>query len=190
MAPLPSLRRRRSRTDQALDLVKGAAKIFATIKIGSAAARAAKGGTKAYGTAKTAKVGGRPVLKLLAAPAAAAGGLVVWRKLASSSSSSRDGAGPDQGRPIGPVATAEAVSPPATAAPGKLDSPAQVADEPPVGPPQTDAPGKLDSPAQVGDEPPGGPPPTDAPGKLDSPAQVADEPPVGPSPTVASDTTK
>jgi hypothetical protein len=88
MVRIPLLRRRRSRTDQVLDLLKGAAKTWTSIKVGSAAARAAKGGAKAYGAAKTAKVAGRPALGVLAVPAVgAAGGVLLWRKLASSSSS-------------------------------------------------------------------------------------------------------
>jgi hypothetical protein len=112
MARLPIPRRRRSKTDQVLDAVKSVAQIWTTVKIGSAAARAAQGGAKAYGTAKTAKVVGRPVLKLLIVPAVAAGGFVVWRKLSASSEQDEPAAPVPQERPLGPVATAEAVSPP------------------------------------------------------------------------------
>lgn len=95
-----------------LDAVKSVAQIWTTVKIGSAAARAAQGGAKAYGTAKTAKVVGRPVLQLLIVPAVAAGGFVVWRKLSASSEQDEPAAPVPQERPLGPVATAEAVSPP------------------------------------------------------------------------------
>jgi hypothetical protein len=159
MARLPTLRRRRSRTDQALDLVKNAARVWTILKLGSTASRAAKGGAKAYGTAKTAKVAGRPVLKMLAVPAAALAGFALWRKLSSSSSSSSsadDATGFEQERPLGPVATPEAVSPPAPeAASGAQTDPPAGASNPPARPQSVDD----------------------------------DEPPVGPSPTFANEST-
>jgi hypothetical protein len=150
MARLNPFRRRRSRSEQALDALKTVAQVWTNVKIGSAAARAAKGGAKAYGTAKTAKVAGRPVLKILAVPAAVGGGLLVWRKVSSSSSSPAAEAQPSaaETRPLGPVATPEAVSPP----------PESVAPDPPAGasnPPVAPDPGPSD---RTG--PPVGPSPT------------------------------
>ena len=80
MARLP-IRRKRSKAASALQVAKSIAKVWTSINLASAGARAAKSGAKAYGTAKGAKVAGRPVLKLLLLPAAAAGGFVAFRKL-------------------------------------------------------------------------------------------------------------
>jgi hypothetical protein len=110
MARLPVLhKRRRSKPQRALDMVKGAATVWTTVKATSAAARTAKKGAKAYGAAKGAKVAGRPVLKIIAIPAAVAGGFVVLRKARSGGDDE-----PDTGRPLGPVASADTVSPPAS----------------------------------------------------------------------------
>jgi hypothetical protein len=114
MARLPVLhKRRRSKGQRALDLAKGAATVWTTMKASSASARAAKKGAKAYGAAKGAKVAGRSLVKILAIPAAVAGGTVVWRKVRS------NGSAPEQAeydRPMGPVSSAAAVSPPPSAA--------------------------------------------------------------------------
>ena len=159
MARLPMLRRKPSRTDQALDLVKNAARVWTLLRLSSAASSAAKGGAKAYGTAKTAKVAGRPALKVLVVPAAAIGGFALWRKLSSSSPSADDAVTYDQERPLGPVATPQAVSPPAP--------------EP--------ASGALTDPPAGASNPAAAPEP--------GPAATEDEPPVGPSPTFANETT-
>jgi hypothetical protein len=112
MARVPVLqKRRRSKRQRALDLAKGTATVWTTVKASSASARAAKKGAKAYGAAKGAKVAGRSIVKVLAVPAAVAGGVVVWRK-------ARRGTDADQtdfDRPLGPVASADTVSPPASA---------------------------------------------------------------------------
>ena len=84
MARLPVLHKRRSKTQQALDLTKRAAKVVTTVKVASVGGRAAKKGAKAYGAFKGAKVVGRPVVKVAAIPVTVAGGVVVWRKLKSS----------------------------------------------------------------------------------------------------------
>jgi hypothetical protein len=116
MARLPVLhRRRRSKTQRALDLAKGAATVWTTVKASSAGARAAKKGAKAYGAAKGAKFAGRSVVKILAVPAAVAGGAVVWRK-ARGGGDSGDDVQSDTTRPLGPVAHADTVSPPASTA--------------------------------------------------------------------------
>jgi hypothetical protein len=111
MARLPVLhKRRRSKGQRALDLAKGAATVWTTVKASSAGARAAKRGAKAYGAAKGAKVAGRPLVKLLAVPAAVVGGLAIFRKARGGSDDDADA-----GRPLGPVASADTVSPPAAA---------------------------------------------------------------------------
>jgi hypothetical protein len=112
MARLPVLKRRRSKRQRALDLAKRAAKVWTAVKVSTFGARAAKKGAKAYGAAKTAKVAGRPLIKVAAVPVAVAGGVVVWRKAQNGSASN----GASAERPLGPVATAETVSPPADAA--------------------------------------------------------------------------
>jgi hypothetical protein len=110
MARLPVLHKRsRSKGQRALDLAKGAATVWTTVKASSAGARAAKRGAKAYGAAKGAKVAGRPVVKLLAVPAAVVGGVAVWRAAHRGQNGETD-----TGRPLGPVASADTVSPPAS----------------------------------------------------------------------------
>ena len=116
MARLPVLKKRRSRKQRALDLAKSTAKVWTVVKVSTVGARAAKKGAKAYGAAKGAKVVGRPVVKVAAIPVAVGGGVVVWRRL------KRGLAQPEQhrrvgaSRPVGPVASANSVSPPADAA--------------------------------------------------------------------------
>jgi hypothetical protein len=108
MARLPVLhKRRRSRAQRALDLAKGAATVWTTVKASSAGARAAKRGAKAYGAAKGAKIAGRPVVKLLAVPAVVVGGIAVFRKARGGGDEISEA-----GRPLGPVASADTVSPP------------------------------------------------------------------------------
>jgi hypothetical protein len=114
MARLPVLHKRRSKTQQALDLTKRAAKVVTAVKVAAVGGRAAKKGAKAYGAFKGAKLVGRPVVKVAAIPVTVAGGVVVWRKLKSSGAS--DSAPAEAGRPLGPVANANSVSPPSDAA--------------------------------------------------------------------------
>jgi hypothetical protein len=105
MARLPVLHRRRSRKQRALDLAKSTAKVWTAVKVTSIGARVARQSAGA--------VRRRPSLKLVAVPAvAAAGGVVVWR----AAHKSHNGRDPDFDRPLGPVATADTVSPPADAA--------------------------------------------------------------------------
>jgi hypothetical protein len=113
MARLP-VPRRRKKPNPAQAAIARVAAAFTAAKLSIAGVRAAKKGAKAYGAVKGAKVVGRPVVKVAAIPVTVAGGVVVWRKLKSSSSASDS----DVGRPLGPVASAETVSPPADAAVG------------------------------------------------------------------------
>ena len=115
MARLPVLHKRRSKTQKALDLTKRAAKVCGGGEGLRRGGRAAKKGAKAYGAVKGAKVVGRPVVKVAAIPVIVAGGVVVWRKLKSSSAPDTS-APAEAGRPLGPVANANSVSPPTDAA--------------------------------------------------------------------------
>jgi hypothetical protein len=120
MARVPLLhRRRRSKAQRALDLAKGTAAVWTTVKASSAGARAAKKGAKAYGVAKGVKVAGRSAVKIVAIPAAVVGGAAVWRKARrGGKDDGGDGGGSsDVARPLGPVASADTVSPPASARP-------------------------------------------------------------------------
>ena len=105
MARLPVLHKRQpSKTQQALDLTKRVGKVWVAAKLSVKGIRHARRGAKAVGTAKSV---GRKV----AIPVVVAGsGVIVWRKLKNGSSSD------EASRPLGPVATAETVSPPADAA--------------------------------------------------------------------------
>ncbi|HEX6744190.1 MAG TPA: hypothetical protein VF087_08240 [Solirubrobacteraceae bacterium] len=115
MARLPVLHKRRTKTQKALDATKRAAKVVTVVKLTAVGGRAAKKGAKAYGTVKGVKVVGRPVVKVAAIPVTVAGGVVVWRKLKSSDAPD-SAATAEAGRPLGPVANASSVSPPADAA--------------------------------------------------------------------------
>jgi hypothetical protein len=109
MARLPVLhKRRRSKGQRALDLAKGVATVWTAVKASSTSARAAKKGAKAYGAAKGAKVAGRSFVKVVAIPAAVAGGAVVWRMAHRGGETDQV----DHERPVGPVSSAAAVSPP------------------------------------------------------------------------------
>jgi hypothetical protein len=113
MARLPVLRRRRrSKAEQALDLVQKAAKTYTSLKIAKAGPKAARAAARGYAGAKTAKVGARATgkaVKLVAIPAALAGGAALWRKRRPRNAD----AGHDFDRPLGPVSAPGAVSPPA-----------------------------------------------------------------------------
>ena len=111
MARLPVLHKRpRSKGQRALEMARGAATVWTTVKLSSAGARAAKGGAKAFGAAKGARVRGHRVVKVLAVPVAVVGGVVVFRKVRGGGDDE-----PEAGRPLGPVASADTVSPPASA---------------------------------------------------------------------------
>jgi hypothetical protein len=115
MARLPVLRRRRSKAEQALDLIQKAAKTYTSMKVAKAGPKAARAAAKGYADVKTAKVGARATgkaMKLAASAAAVAGGVAVWRKRRDSNTEARQ----DFDRPLGPVAAAGTVSPPAPVA--------------------------------------------------------------------------
>jgi hypothetical protein len=124
MARLPVLRRRRSKAEQALDLIQKAAKTYTSLKIAKAGPKAARAAARGYAGVKTAKVGARAARRavtLAAVLAAVAGGVAVWRKRRHTHTDASD----DFDRPLGPVAAPGVVSPPAPIATGDLsDTPA------------------------------------------------------------------
>ncbi len=101
-------RRRRSKP---ASLAKGVAKTWTSMKLGSAAARSAKKGAKAYGSWKVTKFVGRRAGKLLLVPLAIGGGLAAWRSMRSSG---EDGP-PLYGSSTGPAASPQTVTPPKSA---------------------------------------------------------------------------
>jgi hypothetical protein len=124
MARLPVLRRRRSKAEQALDLLQKAAKTYTSMKVAKAGPKAARAAAKGYAGLKAGKVGARATgkaVRLAVIPAAVAGGVAVWRKRRHSHVEPSQ----DFDRPLGPVATAGTVSPPAPIADTELsDTPA------------------------------------------------------------------
>ena len=120
MARVPVLQKKPQPNRAQIVIAKvGAAWLAAKVSVKGL--RTAKKSADAYGTAKDT---GRTVAKYAAVPVAVAGGVVVWRKVRSDSSSD-NGASADAGRPLGPVASAETVSPPADAAAQAAGSEAQ-----------------------------------------------------------------
>jgi hypothetical protein len=124
MARLPVLRRRRSKAEQAMDLVQKAAKTYTSLKIAKAGPKAARAAAKGYVGVKTTKAGARATgkaVKLVAIPAVVAGGAALWRKRRHRQAD----AGHDFERPLGPVAAPGTVSPPAPVSDSELsDTPA------------------------------------------------------------------
>ena len=113
MARLPVLRKRRSKREQALDdLARRYAKALVIVKTAPAGARVALKGAKHYSTARWSTTRKRSKARVLAIPVAVAGGIVVFRKVRGSNGD----ADADTGRPLGPVASADTVSPPPAAA--------------------------------------------------------------------------
>jgi hypothetical protein len=111
MARLPVLHKRhRSKREQALDdLARRYAQALTIVKTAPAGARVAVIGAKTYTTTRFSTARKRSKARIIAVPVAVAGGIVVFRKARS-----RNGDEPDSGRPLGPVASADTVSPPAS----------------------------------------------------------------------------
>jgi hypothetical protein len=130
---LPRPRRRKSKPAQ---LAKTAAKTWASMKIGSTAAKTAKKGAKTVAKYKVVKFVGKRGTKLLLVPIAAGGGLVAYKKVRSSSD---DAPATPYGSGLGPAATPQTVTPPKTApgsnGEGSLDDPPAGSANPPVEPP-------------------------------------------------------
>ncbi len=99
-------------------MAKGAAKVWTTVKVSSAGARVARQGARLASR--------RPRRKLIAVPVAVAGGVIVWRA-AHKGHHGHNGHEHDFDRPLGPVATADTVSPPADAAAEAARNEAQTA---------------------------------------------------------------
>ena len=128
---LPRPRRRKSKPAQVAQTV---AKAWASMKIGTAAAKTAKKGAKTAAKFKVVKFVGKRGGKLLLVPIAAGGGLAAWKKV--SSSSSDEGPATPYGSGVGPAATPQTVTPPKTApgsnGEGSLDDPPAGAANPPA----------------------------------------------------------
>src|ERR687889_1198414 len=107
---LPRPRRRKSKHAQ---LAQGVAKTWASMKIGTTAAKTAKKGAKTAAKFKVVKFVGRKGGKLLLIPIAAGGGLAAWKKVRSSGSD--EGPATPYGSGLGPAATPATVTPPKTA---------------------------------------------------------------------------
>src|SRR5215218_4851011 len=107
---LPRPRRRKSKPAQ---MAKTAAKAWASMKIGSTAAKTAKKGAKTAAKFKVVKFVGKRGAKLLLIPIAAGGGVAAYKKVRSSSDD--DAPATPYGSTVGPVATPQTVTPPKTA---------------------------------------------------------------------------
>jgi len=126
-------------------MAKGAAKTWASLKIGSTAAKTAKKGVKAWGSFKVVKFVRRGGKKLVLVPLAVGGGVVAYKKLGSSSD---DGPATPYGSSVGPAATPSTVTPPKPPpgpsagglnGEGTLDDPPAGTANPPVTPPGSTA---------------------------------------------------
>jgi hypothetical protein len=116
MARLLVLRKKqRTKREQAMDeLARRYAHAMVIAKTSPHAARMAAVGAKTYATHRWSTAPKRSKARLLVIPVAVVGGVVVARKVRNNGSS--NGHNPDFDRPLGPVATADTVSPPADAA--------------------------------------------------------------------------
>ena len=97
----------RKRQSKPVAVAKGVAKTWTSIKLGSAAARTAKTGAKAYGSWKVTKFFGRRAGKVLLVPIAVGGGVAAWRAMRSSNGA--EGPAPF-GSASGPAASAQTVT--------------------------------------------------------------------------------
>jgi hypothetical protein len=129
---LPRPRRRKSKPAQ---IAKSVAKAWASMKIGTTAAKTAKKGAKTAAKFKVVKFVGKRGGKLLLVPIAAGGGLAAWKKVRSSSSD--EGPATPYGSGVGPAATPQTVTPPKTApgsnGEGSLTDPPAGTANPPAG---------------------------------------------------------
>ncbi|HEY7619476.1 MAG TPA: hypothetical protein VH834_06865 [Solirubrobacteraceae bacterium] len=115
MARLLVLRKKRTKREQIMDdFAKRYAQAMVVAKTSPHAARMAAVGAKTYATTRWSTAPKRSKARLFVIPVAVVGGVVVARKVRSNGSS--NGHNPDFDRPLGPVATADTVSPPADAA--------------------------------------------------------------------------
>ena len=93
-------------------MAKTAAKAWASMKIGTTAAKTAKKGVKAWASFNVVKFVGKGGKKLLLVPIAAGGGLAAYKKVRSSS---EPAPATPYGSPVGPAATSATVTPPKSA---------------------------------------------------------------------------
>jgi hypothetical protein len=130
MARLPVLRKRRSKREQALDdLARRYVQAVTIIKTSPAATGVAMKGAKTYATTRWSTTRARPNARMLVIPVAVVGGIIVFRKVRSGGDEGRN---PDFDRPLGPVASADTVSPPADAAAAAAQSEAPTPSESPA----------------------------------------------------------
>jgi hypothetical protein len=131
--PLP---KRKPEPQKGFTRAKTQAKAWVIVKTAKYGTKAAKKGGKKVAKSKAKKTARRPpVVLLVAVPVVAGGGFVVWRKTRS------NGADEAQERPLGPVASADSVSPPAARSDGdgspaedsSLTDPPAGAANPPIG---------------------------------------------------------
>jgi hypothetical protein len=130
-----ALPRPRKRQSKPARVAKSVTKTWASLKVGSTAAKTAK----KVASYKVVKFVGTKTGKLLLIPLAAGGGLAAWKRLRSSSSSESEPATP-YGSSVGPAATPGTVTPPKTAAgssngEGSISDPPAGASNPPATPP-------------------------------------------------------
>jgi hypothetical protein len=114
MARLPVLRKRQlSKREQVLDdMAKRYAKAVVAVKHAPAGAKLAAGGAKTYATTRWSTAPKRSRARFFVIPVVVASGVVVMRKVRKNGNSSEA----ETERPLGPVASADTVSPPADAA--------------------------------------------------------------------------
>jgi hypothetical protein len=125
MARLLVIRKKRTRREQIMDdFAKRYAQALVVAKTSPHAARMAAVGAKTYATTRWSTSPKRSKARMLVIPVAVVGGVVVARKVRNGSSNGHD---PDFDRPLGPVATADTVSPPADAAAEAAKAEAQAA---------------------------------------------------------------
>ena len=114
MARLPVLRKRQlSKREQVLDdLAKRYAMAVVAVKHAPASAKLAASGAKTYATTRWSTSPKRSRARFFVIPVVVASGVVVMRKVRRNGTS----ADAETERPLGPVASADTVSPPADAA--------------------------------------------------------------------------
>ena len=125
MARLPVLRKRQlSKREQVLDdMAKRYAMAVVAVKHAPASAKLAASGAKTYATTRWSTGPKRSKARYLVIPVVLVSGVVVMRKVRKNG----NGSEAETERPLGPVASADTVSPPADAAAAAAQSEAAAA---------------------------------------------------------------
>jgi hypothetical protein len=145
MARLPVLRKRRSKREQMLDdMTRRYVHLVTIAKTSPRAAGVAMHGARHYAVARWSTTSKPSKARLLVIPVAVVGGVVVVRKVRSGGDNGRN---PDFDRPLGPVASADTVSPPADAAAAAAQSEAPTPSESPAAS-EAPAPSEAPTPAE------------------------------------------